>query len=67
MVSADKEREKIQIPQNSVELASSHRVCHKISNDVNDSSNGVTDQNIFTVKVLVNLAQSTGMSQGPYY
>jgi hypothetical protein len=66
MASTDREREKIQSLQSSVKLASSRRACHKISNDVNGSSNGVTDQKIFTVKVLVNLAQSAGMSQHPY-
>jgi hypothetical protein len=66
MASTDREREKIQSPQNSVKLASSRRARHKISNDVNDSSNRVTDQKIFMVKVLVNLAQSAGMSQHPY-
>jgi hypothetical protein len=66
MASTDREREKIQSPQNSVKLASSQRARRKISNDVNDSSNGVTDQKIFMVKVLVNLAQSAGMSQHPY-
>jgi hypothetical protein len=59
MASIDREREKIQSPQNSVKLASSQRVRHNISNDVN----GVTDQNISAVKFLVNLAQSTEMSQ----
>jgi hypothetical protein len=44
MASTDGEREKIQSPQNSAKLASSRRACHKISNDVNGSSNGVTDQ-----------------------
>jgi hypothetical protein len=63
MASVDREREKIQSPQNSVKLASSQRACCKISNDVNGSSNEVTDQNIF----VVNLAQSTGMSQHMYY
>jgi hypothetical protein len=66
MASTDREREKIQSPQNSVKLALSRRACHKLSNDVNGSSNGVTDQKIFAVKVLVNLAQSAGMSQHPY-
>jgi hypothetical protein len=66
MASIDREREKIQSPQNSVKLASSRRARRKISNGVNDSSNRVTDQKIFTVKVLVNLAQSAGMSQHPY-
>jgi hypothetical protein len=56
MASADREREKNQSPQNSVKLESSRRECRKISNDVNGSLNGVIDQNIFVVKVLVNLA-----------
>jgi hypothetical protein len=56
MTLADREREKIQSPQNSVKLASSRRARHKIFNDVNDSSNRVTDQKLFAVKVLVNLA-----------
>jgi hypothetical protein len=45
-----------------VKLASSRRARHKLSNGVNDLSNRVTDQNIFVVNVLVNLAQSTGIS-----
>jgi hypothetical protein len=63
MASTGGEKEKIQSPQNSTKLASSRRACHKISNDVNGSSNRVTDRKIFAVKVLVNLAQSAGMSQ----
>jgi hypothetical protein len=66
MALVDKERENIQIHQNSVKLASSQRARRKISNDVNNSSNRVTDQKIFTVKGLVNLAQLAGMSQHPY-
>jgi hypothetical protein len=56
MASTYTEREKIQSPKNSVKLASSQSACHKISNDVNVSSNRVMDQKIFTIKVLVNLA-----------
>jgi hypothetical protein len=67
MASADREREKIQSPQNSVKLASSQRVRRNIYNGVNGSSNGVMNQNIFTVKLLVKISQSTGMSQHPYY
>jgi hypothetical protein len=66
MASADREREKIQSLQNLVKLTSSRRVCRNISNGVNGSSNGVTDRKIFAVKVLVNLAQSAGMSQHLY-
>jgi hypothetical protein len=51
MASTDREREKIQSLQNSVKVASSQRAGHKISNDVNELSNKVTDQKIFTVKV----------------
>ena len=43
MASTNREREKIQSPQNLVKVASSQRACHKISNGVNDSPNGVTD------------------------
>jgi hypothetical protein len=67
MASADREREKFQSPQKSMKLASSRREHHNISNGVNSSSNGVTDRNIFMVKVLVNQAQSAGMGQHPYY
>jgi hypothetical protein len=56
MASADRENEHIQSPQNSVKLASSLRACQNISNGVMRSSNGVTDQKIFAVKFLVNLA-----------
>jgi hypothetical protein len=66
MTLTDREKEKIQSPQKSVKLESSRRERHNISNGVNKSSNRVTDQKIFTVKVLVNLAQSTGMSQHQY-
>jgi hypothetical protein len=64
MVLADKEREKIQSPKNSVKLASSQRERHKLSNGVNGSSNIVTDQKIFADKVsgqpsLVNRDEST--------
>jgi hypothetical protein len=62
MASADKERAKTQSLQSSMKSVSSQRVSRKLSNGVNDSSNGVTDQKIFTVKVLVNLAQSARMS-----
>jgi hypothetical protein len=51
MASVDREREKIQSPQKSVKVASSRRAHRKISNDVNDLLNRVTDRNIFTVKV----------------
>jgi hypothetical protein len=57
MASADRERENIQSPQNLVKLVSLQITHHKLSNDINDSSNGFTDQMIFTVKVLVNLAE----------
>jgi hypothetical protein len=62
MASTDREREKSQSPQNSVKLSSSRRAHRNISNGISDSSNGVTDQNISVVKVLVNLVQSSGMS-----
>jgi hypothetical protein len=67
MASADREREKIESPQKSMKFASSRRARHNISNDVNILSNRVTDQKIFTVKVLVNLAQLVEMSQHLYY
>jgi hypothetical protein len=34
--SVDREREKIQSPQNSMKLASSRRACSKLSNNVNN-------------------------------
>jgi hypothetical protein len=51
MASTNRESEKNQSPQNSMKMASSRRARRKISNDANGSSNGVTDRNIFTVKV----------------
>jgi hypothetical protein len=62
MASANREREKIQSRQNVVKLSSSRTMFFKISNDVNGSSNEATHQNIFIVKVLVNLASLAGMS-----
>jgi hypothetical protein len=66
MDSTNREREKIQSNQNLVKLASSRRARCKICNDVNESSNRVTDRKIFAVNFLVNLAQSGGMSQHLY-
>jgi hypothetical protein len=40
------EKEKIQSPQNSIKLTSSRRELRKISNDVNDTSNRVTNRKI---------------------
>jgi hypothetical protein len=51
MASADREREKIQNSQNSVKIASSRRVCRKLSNSANGLSNKVMDRKIFMVKV----------------
>jgi hypothetical protein len=51
MAAADREKEKIQSSQNSIKIASSRRARHNISNGSNDSLNGVTNQNIFMVKV----------------
>jgi hypothetical protein len=51
MASADKEMAKIISFQNLVKMESSRRACHRISNSANKSSNGVTDRNIFAVKV----------------
>jgi hypothetical protein len=62
-----RERKKIQSPQISKKLTPSRRACRKLSNGVNGSSNGGTNQKIFTVKVLVKLAQSAGVGQHIYY
>jgi hypothetical protein len=43
MASADREKTKNKISQNSVKMTLSRREHHNISNEVNDSSNGVTD------------------------
>jgi hypothetical protein len=51
MVSAKREREKIQSSQISVEMTLSRRVCHNISNSENGTSNRVTYRNIFMIKV----------------
>jgi hypothetical protein len=56
MASTDREMGKIKSSQNLVKLTSPPRSHRKISNDVKNSSNGVMDQNISAVKVLVNLA-----------
>jgi hypothetical protein len=67
MALADREREKIQSPQNSLKLESSQISRHNISNGINGSSNRLADQKIFAVKVLVNLSQLAGMIHLIYF
>jgi hypothetical protein len=67
MALADREREKIQSPRNLAKLESLRRAHRNIPNGLNESSNRARDKNIFVVKILVNLAQSAGMSQHLYY
>jgi hypothetical protein len=50
MASEDREREKIQSPQNSMKMELSQSTRCKISNSINNSSNIVTDRKIFMVK-----------------
>jgi hypothetical protein len=66
MASVGGEKAKVQSPRNLAKLASLRRARRKISNNINGSSKGVMDKNIFVVKFLVNLTQSAGMSQHLY-
>jgi hypothetical protein len=60
MASADREREKIQSPQNSVKVASSRRARHKISNGINELIKQSYGSKDIHGQSLVNLAQSAG-------